>query len=239
MKAMILAAGLGNRLKPLTDRIPKCMVPISGKPILEHNIEWLHQYDIDELVINLYHLPGLIHGYFGDGSRWGVQITYSHETTILGTAGGIKKVAELFNETFLVWYGDNLSTCNLKRLADFHSIKGGLATIALYQREDVSQSGIAELDENERIIRFLEKPKVTQVFSRLVNAGIYILEPEILDFIPDDKPADFSRDVFPTLLSQNQAIYGYRMSGDEKLWWIDTMEDLQNTQREMEQEELL
>lgn len=239
MKAMILAAGLGNRLKPLTDRIPKCMVTISGKPILEHNIEWLHQQNINELVINLYHLPNLIHEYFGDGSRWGVQITYSHETSILGTAGGIKKVADLFNETFLVWYGDNLSTCNLNRLADFHRTKGGLATIALYQRDDVSQSGIVELDEHERIIRFLEKPKATQVFSHLVNAGIYILEPEILDFIPENRPADFSQDVFPALLSQNQAIFGYRMSGYEKLWWIDTMKDLQKTQYEIEKEELL
>jgi len=126
MKAMLLAAGLGTRLRPLTNQMPKCMVPVDGKPILERNIEWLCKYGITEIVINLYHLPEVVMDYFGDGSRWGVDITYSIEREILGTAGGVKHVARLFDEgAFLVWYVDNLSTCDLKRLITFHQAKGG------------------------------------------------------------------------------------------------------------------
>jgi NDP-sugar pyrophosphorylase family protein len=227
---MLLAAGQGIRLRPLTNTVPKTMIPICGKPILEHNIEWLRRYGITELVINLYYLPNVIQDYFGDGSRWGVQITYSLEPRKLGTAGGVKRCANFFDETFLVWYGDNLSTCDLSRLLDFHQAKGGLATIALYPREDVTQSGIIGLDDQERIIRFQEKPKIDQIFSHWVNAGIYILNRDVLEFIPNRSESDFGWDVFPAMLAAGQFLYGYRMTGSEKLWWIDSPDDLHATQ---------
>jgi NDP-sugar pyrophosphorylase family protein len=234
MKAMLLAAGLGTRLRPLTNKVPKCMIPILGKPLLEYNIEYLKKFGVDEVMINLFYLPHLVMNRFGDGSNWGIKIMYSLEKEILGTAGGVKKVADFFEgATFIVWYGDNISTCNLSKLLSFHRAKAGLATIALYQRENVTQSGIVALSKDDRITRFLEKPSPDQVFSHWVNAGIYILEPGILDFISENSASDFSRDVFSKLLANERPIYGYRMSENEELFWIDTLDDLKRTQREI------
>jgi len=232
MKAILLAAGMGTRLRPLTEPTPKCMIPIGSKPLLEHNINWLRNYGVTDILINLHYLPHVITDHFGDGSKLGVKITYSLEKEILGTAGGVKKVADFFDGTFLVWYGDNLSTCDVSHMADFHRAKGGLATIALYQREDVTQSGIVGLDGADRILRFLEKPRLKQVFSHWVNAGILILEPEVLEFIPVDGKPDFGHDIFPLLLTKNQPLYGYKMSSGEKLWWVDTPEDLRQVEEE-------
>lgn len=225
-KAMLLAAGQGTRLRPLTERIPKCMVPIGGKPILEHTLEWLRHYGITEIIINLYHLPEVIRAYFGDGQKWGVNIAYSPEDRPLGTAGGVRNAAWFFGGPFFVWYGDNLSVCRLDRLWEFHKVKGGIATIALHHRDDPTQSGIVGLDETDRITRFLEKPRPDQVFSYWVSAGIFVLEPQVLDAIPAEGTPDFGRDVFPALLDTDQPLYGYRMSPDEGLWWVDTPEDL-------------
>jgi len=271
MKAMLLAAGLGTRLRSLTDRIPKCMLPVGGKPILEHNLEWLKRYGISEVMINLYHLPQAVMGYFGDGSPWGMKISYSLEKEILGTAGGVKNVAWFFEDAplppnddapypptsgeralpptsgerafpqtwgaggacpFLVWYGDNLSTCDLGRLLQFHREKGGTMTIALFHRKDVTQSGIIGLAGDDRVLRCLGKPGEEEVFSHWVNAGIMVLEPEVLDYIPSDGPSDFGRDVIPAMLAEGERVFGYRMSSDEGLWWIDTPEDLQRTEQE-------
>jgi NDP-sugar pyrophosphorylase family protein len=203
------------------------MVPVDGKPVLEYNIEWLRKCGVTELVINLFHLPEVVMGYFGDGSRWGVHITYSIEKEPLGTAGGVKNVEWFFDRLFFVWYGDNISKCDLQRLYRQHRAKGGLATIALHHREDVTQSGIVGLDAGDRIVRFFEKPRPDQAFSHWVNAGIYVLEPAVLEFIPHDGAPDFGRDVFPALLAAGQPLYGYRLSADEGLWWIDTPEDLE------------
>jgi mannose-1-phosphate guanylyltransferase len=226
MKAMILAAGEGVRLRPLTQRIPKCMVPCRGKPILEHTLEWLRQFGVTQVVVNLYHLPDVITDYFGDGSRWGMGITYSPEAELLGTAGAVRNVAWFFDGPFLVWYGDNLSRCNIDRLAAFHCSKGGAGTIALHHREDPTSSGIVGLDDQDRITRFLEKPKAEQVFSHWVSAGIFVLEPEVLQDIPSQGAPDFGRDVFPSLLARGTPLYGYRLSEAEGLGWIDTPEDL-------------
>jgi NDP-sugar pyrophosphorylase family protein len=230
---MILAAGQGARLRPLTESIPKCMVPIGGKPLLEHTILWLRKYGVTDLIINLHHLPQVVKDYFGDGQKWGVQITYSIEEEPLGTAGGVKNVERFFHGPFFVWYGDNLSTCDLHRLYNFHQTNGGVATIALHYREDPTASGIVGLDGNDRITRFLEKPTPDQVFSHWVSAGIFVLEPEVLEAIPAEGTPDFGRDVFPGLLADGQPLYGYRMSPDENLWWIDTPDDLQSVQEIM------
>jgi len=225
-KAMLLAAGQGTRLAPLTDDTPKSMIRVGGRPLLEYTVTWLRRYGVREVVINLHHLPEAVTGYFGDGSRWDLRITYTHEPDALGTAGGVKNAADFFDGPFFVWYGDNLSTCRLDRLWEFHRAQGGLATIALYQREDPSQSGILDLDARHRISRFLEKPKPNEVFSHWVSAGIFVLDPEVLLAIPGGRPVDFGRDVFPALLAQGRPLYGYRMAEDERLWWIDRPEDL-------------
>jgi NDP-sugar pyrophosphorylase family protein len=209
------------------------MVSVGGKPILEHNIAWLKKYGVTDVMINLHYLPQVVIDHFGDRSQWGIRINYSVEKEILGTAGGVKNVARFFKEeAFIVWYGDNLCACDLDRFVAFHRVKAGLATIALYQREDVTQCGIVDLDGRDRILSFLEKPRPEQVFSHWVNAGIYILEPQVLSYIPANDPSDFGRDVFPALLADGQVLYGYRLSQGERFWWSDTLEDLRRTQRE-------
>jgi len=185
-------------------------------------------------MINLHHLPAAVSGYFGDGSRWDLKITYSHELEPLGTAGGIKNVAAFFDGPFFVWYGDNLSTCRLDRLWKFHRRKGGLATVALHYRENPLHSGIVEHDDQGRIVRFLEKPKREEVFSHWVSAGIFVLQPGVLDAIPSGRPADFGQDIFPALLARGQRLYGYQMLEDERLWWIDRPEDLHRVERQLQ-----
>jgi mannose-1-phosphate guanylyltransferase len=232
-KAMLLAAGLGTRLHPLTDSVSKCMIPIAGKPLLEHNVGVLRSYGVTDLVINLHHLPETVMNHFGDGSGFGVRITYSHEPELLGTAGAVKKVERFFDGPFFIWYGDNLSTCRLDRLWQFHQSRRGVATIALHHREDPTRSGIVGLDLDDRITRFLEKPRPDQIFSNWVSAGILVLEREVLKAIPAESVVDFGRDVFPALTQQDCAVFGYRMSEDESLWWIDTTEDLARVEQSL------
>ena len=227
MKAFLLAAGEGQRLGSLTSNRPKPMLEVAGRPILEHNIQLLARHGIRELIINLHYQPEVITEHFGDGSSWGIQITYSHEPELLGTSGAVKKMAHLLKETFLVMYADNLTTCDLRNMTEFHKRKKGIATLALFHREDVSASGIAEVDEQDRIHRFLEKPRPQECFSRWVNAGILVLDPMVLDHIPGDRASDFGREVLPGLIAANQPIYGYRMK--EGLWWVDSPEDLKRT----------
>jgi NDP-sugar pyrophosphorylase family protein len=229
-KAMLLAAGKGTRLRPLTDRVSKCMVAIAGKPILEHNIERLKSYGVTEIVINLHYRPESILAHLGDGSRFGIHLTYSFEPVLLGTAGAVRQVAALWDAPFFVWYGDNLSDCRLDRLWQLHVARRGLATIALHHRDDPTQSGIVALDAQDRIVRFLEKPRAEQVFSHWVSAGLLVLEPRLLDAIAEGEPVDFGRDVFPCMLERGEAIYGYRMAEDEHLWWIDTLVDYERAQ---------
>jgi NDP-sugar pyrophosphorylase family protein len=224
---MLLAAGKGTRLRPLTETVAKCMIEIAGKPVLEHHIEWLRQYGVRDLVINLHYLADAVTHHFGDGSRLGVRIQYSYEEELLGTAGAVKKVEPFFDAPFFIWYADNLSTCCLDRLWAFHQAKGGQVTMALHHRDDPTQSGIVGLDETQRITRFLEKPKIEEIFSHWVNAGIFVLDPAVLDQVPAHVARDFGRDIFPKLLEDGVALYGYRMSADEGLWWIDTARDLE------------
>jgi NDP-sugar pyrophosphorylase family protein len=206
------------------------MVPIGGQPILEHTIGRLRSFGVTDIVINLSYLPERVTEYFGDGSAWDVQLTYSHESTALGTAGGVKNVASHFHGPFFVWYGDNLSTCDLGKFYALHRDRSSLASIALYSREDPTAGGIVGLDERDRITRFLEKPRPEQVFSHWVSAGILVLEPAVLDVIPVDGPSDFGYDVFPDLLARGAALYGYRLSADEGLWWVDTPTDLRRVE---------
>jgi NDP-sugar pyrophosphorylase family protein len=230
MKAILLAAGEGLRLGSTTADRPKPMIEIGGRPILEHNVRLLAGYGIHELIINLHYRPEMIVQHFGDGASFGVRITYSHEPTLLGTAGAVRKIADQLTDTFLVFYADNLTDCDLRRLIDFHRRKGGCGTIALFHRENATASGIAELDDNDRILRFLEKPRREEIFSSWVNAGMLVLEPSVIPLIPNDHASDFGRDVLPALIQSNQGLFGYRMS--EGLWWVDSPEDLERTRRQ-------
>jgi NDP-sugar pyrophosphorylase family protein len=224
-KAMVLAAGRGNRLRPLTDHVPKCMVTVCDKPLLEYTIEWLQRFGVVEVVINLSYLPDVVRSYFGDGSRWGVQVTYSLETDPLGTAGGVRNAGRFFDGPFFLWYGDNLSTCNLARLYEVHCSKGGGATLAVHWRDHPVQSGVVELNEEDRIVRFMEKPRSEEAVPTWVSAGIFVLERRVLDFIPDGGVSDFGHDVFPSMLTAGERLYGYRLSRDERFAWVDTPED--------------
>jgi NDP-sugar pyrophosphorylase family protein len=232
VQAMILAAGEGSRLRPLTLDKPKPMIPIAGTPILEYNIRLLAAHGVRDLIINLHHCPEVITRHFGDGTRFGVRIRYSREPALLGTAGAVRAVADLFQEDFLLVYGDNLSNCNLSALLAMHFDKRATLTMALYRREDPTASGIVGVDDDARVTRFLEKPQANQVFSNWVNAGYLAMRPSVTDLIPQGRASDFGRDVFVPLLGRGEPVYGYRMT--EQLWWIDSVADYERTNRHFE-----
>ncbi|NJN95050.1 MAG: nucleotidyltransferase family protein [Anaerolineales bacterium] len=209
MKGMILAAGEGRRMRPLTDHTPKPMLPLAGRPLLEHTLIYLRDNGISDLAINLYHLPQVVIDYFGDGSRCGVSLRYSVEEQLLGSAGGVKQLQSFFDDTFVVFYGDLLTWTDLRPMIDLHRRAGVIATMGLYHVPDPWNRGIVQLDEAQNIVRFVEKPPRDQVFSHLANAGIYILEPEILDRIPVNTVYDFGLDVFPGLLRDGIRVAGY------------------------------
>ena len=199
------------------------MIPIGGKPILEHNLELLARHGVCEIAINLHHCPEAVTSYLGDGSRFGVHITFSHEPVLLGTAGAAKKLETSFQrEAFLVFYGDNLIHCDLDRLISFHCQQAGIGTIALLYRDEVTSRGVVAVDDRDRILRFVEKPKADQAPSHWVNAGILVLEPAVLKYIPSDVSSDFGRDILPALLEHGERLYGYRFGEGEDIWSIDT-----------------
>jgi NDP-sugar pyrophosphorylase family protein len=213
MKALIMAAGYGRRLEPLTIAVPKPMVPIVNLPTMQHNIELLKRYGITEITANIHYHPEQIENYFGDGSSFGVSLLYSYEEKLLGTAGGVrkmgKKVAKI-NETFVVLSSDALTDINLNKMLDFHRQKEALVTIALTKVADVSEYGVVVVDGNGQITGFQEKPKPQDALSNLANAGIYIFEPEILEMIPEGFH-DFGKELFPRLVAEKEEIFGYSM----------------------------
>ena len=210
---MILAAGEGTRLRPLTLTQPKPMVPIVGVPLLARTLTWLAGQGVSECAINLFHRPQSIPDTFGDEFQ-GVRLHYFFEETLKGTAGGVKAAAALFQDApFFVIYGDNLIHADLGHLRDFHYAHGGVGMVALFEPLNPTAAGIVGLDDAGRITRFVEKPPADQVFSRWANAGVYVLTPSVLDAIPENEPSDFSRDIFPRLLADGQALYGTPLGG--------------------------
>jgi NDP-sugar pyrophosphorylase family protein len=227
LRALVLAAGCGERLRPLTDDRPKPMIEIGGKPILRHNIEMLGRAGVRQAVINLHYFPERICEYFGDAFS-GVALSYSYEPQLLGTAGAARNCAAFLRDgDFIVAYGDNLSTIDLRKLVALHRERDADVTLAVFHRDDVAASGIVELDADDRVTRFLEKPREDEIFSHWVNAGYLVAKPSVLDAIPADRPSDFGRDVLPQLLARGARIYGYRMT--ERLWWIDSPADYERT----------
>lgn len=225
---MVLAAGEAQRLRPLTDNLPKPMLSIAGRPILEHNVRLLVQHGVADIIINVHHCADVIRAHFLNGSRFGARIIYSEEPILLGTAGAVKLLESEFTSTFLVVYGDNLTDCDIGKFVAWHRERGAQATIALFNREDVQNSGVVEVDAQDRVKRFVEKPRPEEVFSHWVNAGILVLEPSVLQSIPVGF-SDFGRDVLPRLINSDSPVYGYRMS--EQLWWIDSPEDYDRTRQ--------
>lgn len=215
MKAMILAAGEGTRLRPLTLTVPKPMIPIVGVPLLARTLSWLAGEGVTEAAINLFHRPQSIPETFG--REWhGIRLHYFFEETLRGTAGGLKGAEEVFRHSpdpFYVIYGDNLIHADLRRLRDFHRARGAVAAVALFHHPNPSAAGIVAADSEGRITRFVEKPPPDQIFSDTANAGVYVLDPSVLEAIPADRPSDFGKDIFPALLDQGHALYGTLLDG--------------------------
>jgi NDP-sugar pyrophosphorylase family protein len=207
MKALVLAAGEGTRLRPLTLDRPKPMLPLAGRPLLEHLIALLARHGIYDVAINLHYRPETIVDHFGDGSGFGVRITYSHEHQLLGSAGAARQLDWFLGERFVVLYGDVLTDVDLTRLDEVDIGFGGIGTLVLAENDDPTRSGIVQLDSAGRIIRFIEKP-ATAEFGRLANSGIYVLHRRVLDLVPPGTPFDFGSDLFPGLLAAGLPLYG-------------------------------
>jgi mannose-1-phosphate guanylyltransferase len=234
MKAMVLAAGKGIRLFPLTGVIPKPIAPVAGMPVLQHIFDLLARAGVEEVHTNVHYLADTILGTYGEETRVnGAKILFTREERLTGTAGGVKRLASagVLDETFVVIMGDALTDVNIPALVAFHKEKGAIATLALKNVEDTSAYGVAELDTDKNILRFQEKPKPREAVSSLANTGMYVFEPEILDYIPDDKFFDFAEDVFPALLSAGEKIVGY---DEGAFYWSDigTLESYRTAQRD-------
>lgn len=218
MRAVLMAGGSGTRLRPLTCDLPKPMVPILNRPIAEHIINLLKRHQITEVVATLHYLPDVMRDYFQDGSDFGVQMTYAvEEDQPLGTAGCVKNIAELLDETFLVISGDSITDFDLTAAIEFHKSKKSKATLVLTRVPNPVEFGVVITDEQSRIRRFLEKPSTSEIFSDTVNTGIYILEPSVLDYLPVNQESDFSSYLFPLLLEKDEPMYGYIAEG----YWCD------------------
>jgi len=229
MKAMILAAGEGTRLRPLTLKVPKVLLPINGVPLIEHTLRWMKSHGVSEVAINLHHLGEQIKDFVGNGSRFGMKVAYSKEKALLGTAGGVKAMEHFFNGTFVVYYGDNLTDFDLTAMIALHREKGGVATIAVFKSHNPTEVGIVEMDNEGRIYKLAEKPTDNIQSPVLANGGVYVLEPEILGFISAGVFSDFAYDVFPNLLRTGLSIYGYRLGATDYFLDIGTMPKYQRS----------
>ena len=219
MKAVIMAGGEGTRLRPLTSLRPKPMVPIVNQPVMEHIVGLVKHHGITEVVATLAFMPQAISDYFGDGDEWGITIEYAIEEVPLGTAGSVKNAEKLLtgDEPFVVISGDALTDIDLGELVEYHKRMGGAVTIALKRVDDPLDFGVVITAEDGRIERFLEKPTWGQVFSDLINTGIYVVEPWVLGEIPAEGPYDFSADLFPKLMEKGHELYGFTAEG----YWCD------------------
>ncbi|GIK71286.1 MAG: hypothetical protein BroJett021_02740 [Chloroflexota bacterium] len=226
MKALILAAGKGTRLGELTADFPKPMLPVNGRPLLVHQVEWLRMHGVTQIAMNLHHAAEVIRDYFGDGSRFGVEIVYSYEPQLLGTAGAAKKLEWFLSKRFVVVYGDVFTNVNLSHLNAWHSAKmrdgdRGL-TLSLYRVPNPTECGLVDIDAQGVVRRFVEKPPADQVFTDLANAGILICEARVLSRVPAETVYDFGRDLLPDLLAAEWPVWGKPITPDEYVIDIGT-----------------
>jgi mannose-1-phosphate guanylyltransferase len=231
MKAMILAAGKGTRVRPITHTTPKPMIPILQKPVMEFLLELLRQHGFNEIMVNVSHLAEEIENYFRDGQRFGVQIAYSFEGRIedgeligeaIGSAGGLKRIQDFqpfFDDTFVVLCGDALIDLDLSEAVRRHRAKGALASLITKRvpADEVSSYGVVVTDEDGRVLSFQEKPAVEEAASDMINTGIYIFEPEVLDYIPSGETFDIGSDLFPKLVAAGAPFYALPMEFE----WVD------------------
>ena len=225
---MVMAAGLGTRLRPLTDFLPKPMMPIANRPVLHHLLNLLARHDVRDVGINLHVNPEMLQAYFGDGAELGISIRWSHEPELLGTAGGTKKLEDFWErETILVTSGDGLHDIDVTALLGHHRRSGALATLAVKPVDDPSAYGVVILDRETKIRGFQEKPRPEDARSNLANCGVYVIEPELLERIPFDTFVDFGQDVWPSLVSAGEPIYAYTAMA----YWNDVgdLDALRNT----------
>lgn len=218
MKAVILVGGEGTRLRPLTYSVVKAMVPVLNRPFIEYIIRYLSNHNIKEIILALGYKPDCITDYFGDASQLGAKLVYSIESEPLGTAGAVKNAEGHIEDTFLVMNGDIFTDLNLTDMLQFHKNKGAKVTIALTPVEDPTRFGVVETDNKQRVRRFVEKPGRDQVTTDMINAGVYIIESQIIKRIPKGKRFMFERDVFPALLADGEPVFGY----ETDVYWIDT-----------------
>lgn len=217
MKAVVMAGGFGTRIQPLTNSIPKPMLPVINKPMMEHIIRRLKSANITDIIVLLYFKPEIIQNYFKDGKDFGVNITYILPDDDYGTAGAVKKAQKYIDERFIVVSGDLVTDFDFNEIIGFHNAMSSKLTITLTSVEDPLQFGVVITDKEGKILRFLEKPGWGEVFSDTINTGIYVIEPEILDYIPPNIPFDFSKDLFPKLMKEGITLYGYNAKG----YWRD------------------
>lgn len=217
MKAMIMAAGVGSRLMPLTMNIPKPMIPMGNRPLMENTVQLLAEHGFNELIANLYYHASVITDYFSRLDLPGISLNFSVEDELLGTAGGVKKCQWFLDDTFVVMSGDALTDIDLTRLLDEHRKRGSLATIALKKVEDVQNFGVVEIAEDGLIRKFQEKPRPEEAISHSANTGIYIFEPEIFRYIPENEFYDFGKQVFPYLVEIGSPFYGVEIDD----YWCD------------------
>lgn len=201
MKAFLLAAGLGTRLKPLTDSIPKCLININGKPLLSWWIDLFLKYEIDEVLINLHHLPEKVTSYINNNNK-GIKFNYYYEDKLIGSAGTIRENKNFIKneKEFFIFYADNLTNYNLREMLNFHKTSNYIFTMALFRTDAPQTKGIARVNENYVITDFEEKPKFPK--SNLANAGIYISSFDIINYIPDKEFADIGFDLLPKLVNK-------------------------------------
>lgn len=211
MQAMILAAGMGTRLRPLTSVCPKPMLPVAGRPLLEHTIDWLYRYGVRDAVVNLHHLPRVIADGLGGGGRFGVRLTYSYEEQLLGTAGALRLVRDHLHETFVLVHGDTLVDIDLAGMLSFHRRRGALVTLALKRVATPQQQTLVAVDRAGRVLELSSQPGVWG--GGLGLGGVAIIEPALLESIPADNPCDLARDLLPLLLEQGAPIYGQETWG--------------------------
>jgi mannose-1-phosphate guanylyltransferase len=250
MRAMVLAAGLGTRLRPITYEVPKPMVPVVNRPVMEHIVGLLTTHGFGEVVANLHWFPETIEQHFGDGSDFGLSLTYSREQQLLGTAGGVRKAAGFLGDDFLIISGDALTDIDLAAMRRFHESHDGIATLATRQVEDTSQFGVVIAGSDGRIQGFQEKPDPAEALSQLANCGIYMFRAEIFDYFPtpderskaagpDDPPdfTDWALDVFPALLSSDVPFYSHTVEaywndiGNLRELWLGNVDALEGTVR--------
>ena len=229
MKAMVLAAGLGTRLRPITYEMPKPMVPVLNRPVMEHIVRLLGRHGFAEAIANLHWFPELIEAHFGDGSEFGIELSYSPEAQLLGTSGGVRNVAGFLGDSFLIISGDALSDIDLTAMREFHEAHDGVATLATKRVDDTSQFGVAITGADGRIQGFQEKPDPAEALSDLANCGIYMFRKEIFDFFPAPGTskaagpgdpagfADWAMDVFPRLLEGDVPFYSHEIDA----YWND------------------